>query len=601
MAGFLKELKRRNVFRVGVAYLVAAWLVIQVVGSLIPFIGAPDWVGSAVLMMLIAGFVIALVVAWAFELTPEGVKLTASAEEDESPSGAAVSRKWDFAIIAVLLVALGFSLFDREPAPDETGASSTAIAPGAATASIAVLPFLNLSSDTEQEYFSDGLAEEMLNKLAKIEGLRVASRTSAFTFKGSNDDVQTIARKLGVANVLEGSVRRSGDRFRITVQLIEADGGTHLWSEDFERRLDDVFAVQDEIAEAVAARLRITLGVDDRERLKTGTKDIEAYDHYLAGISLLNEFGSNATERGIAEIRRATEIDPDYANAWAVLAAAQIQNAYLVTRDFAAASTRAEDAARRALALNDELAPAHTALGHVYMMGGDWVRAEQEMLTAISIPSDFVAAWDYAELLEAAGYQQDALEYRREARQAMPLNVAPAVDLATAYHRLGNDGRAAEELERSESLVGAKSPILGLRLLMAMGRGDAQYLRDSLRQTLAETPDDADAQALLDILGAPATAHARLLELETVSRDPYQLAPWAAFLGEPEIAVELVRSVGAEGPIFAQIYWDPVMRAARRTDLFEQTMRELGLVDFWRARGWPAACRPTRGDDFVCD
>jgi TolB-like protein len=242
-----------------------------------------------VLILLLAGFPVAVIIAWAVELTPQGIRLTAGTDQQGAPPRAPISRKWDVAIIVVLAVALGFSLWDRDRATTEesrVASSGIAIDP-----SIAVLPFLNLSSDENQEYFSDGLADELLHKLAKIEGLRVASRTSSFTFKGSNDDMQTIAEKLGVANVLEGSVRRSGETFRITVQLIEAAGGTHLWSETFDRELDDILAVQDEIAETVAARLRITLGVADKERLKTSTDNVDAYDRYLAGISLLNEFG----------------------------------------------------------------------------------------------------------------------------------------------------------------------------------------------------------------------------------------------------------------------------------------------------------------------
>lgn len=205
MAGFLRELKRRNVLRVGVAYLVAGWLVIQVVDNLAPFMSVPDWVGSAVLILLLAGFPVAVIIAWAVELTPQGIRFSAGTDQQGAPPPAPISRKWDVAIIVVLAVALGFSLWDRDRSTtDEPRVASGGIA---IDSSIAVLPFLNLSSDENQEYFSDGLADELLHKLAKIESLRVASRTSSFTFKGSNDDVQTIAEKLGVAKVLEGSVR----------------------------------------------------------------------------------------------------------------------------------------------------------------------------------------------------------------------------------------------------------------------------------------------------------------------------------------------------------------------------------------------------------
>jgi TolB-like protein len=605
VAGFLTELKRRNVFRVGVAYLVVAWLVVQIVNNLVPLLDVPAWVGRAVLILLVAGLPIALIVAWAFELTPQGIKLT-SAGEGSATRYSTPGRKWDFVIIAALAVALGLALWQRgDSPPPETSVAAAGRAAQDAVPSIAVLPFLNLSSDPEQEYFSDGLADELLNKLAKLDGLRVAARTSSFTFKNSSDDLRRIAEKLGVDNVLEGSVRKAGDRIRVTAQLNSAANGSHLWSETYERRLNDIFSVQEEIAEAVATALSGTLGVADRQRLTSSTRNLEAYDHYLSGISLLNEFGRISTERGVAELERATAIDPAYADAWAVLAISYAQRAYTVTRDFEAAQQQIEETARHALALNPDLAPAHAALGHVHFLRREWAAAEEAFRTALSIPSDFVVSWDYAEFLVTAGYLEEALESRKLARQAMPLNVAPAVDLAEAYLFLRDDARAEAEIERATELVGDRFSIAAARDSMAMARNDRETLERGLRNAVAASPGDAVASALLSALTSSANARDVLQGLRgqtagNIGRQ-LQLAAWAAYLSEPDLALEYAREPALKAPLLAQALWAPVMRDARRRPAFKTLMRELRLVEFWRSRGWPTLCRAVGADDFECD
>lgn len=527
----------------------------------------------------------------------DGAAATA-APSTQSATGARESARpsrYGFGLAALLVLAAAgaaaYFLF-LDDAPDRSGE----------TPSIAVLPFLNLSSDANQEYFSDGLAEELLNKLAKLEGLRVAARTSSFTFKGSNDDVPTIAARLGVDNVLEGSVRKDGDSIRITAQLIEAENGTHLWSETYERELDDIFAIQDDIAESIAAELRVTLGIADREALRSGTENVEAFDQYLAGTALLNEFGTDQTALGIERLQRATAIDPEYADAWAVLSLAYIQSAYFNTRDFDLAERQADEAARRALALNPNLAPAHAALAHVHIFRGDWVRAEQEVATAVSIPSDFNPAWDYAEVLQAAGYLEEALEYRKQARQVLSINVAPATELAMAYHQVGDDESAEAELQRAEDLVGDRDAIDGTRLMFALGHRDEEIIESFLTEAIdAGNPVAASLEPVLD---APETAGTVLRRLRDTSGDSPnargRLALWAAYFGEPALAVELIRDDALEAPLDVQRIWLPLMRDARRTQAFEDLVTDLGLVDFWRVRGWPTLCRPLGGDGFEC-
>jgi len=249
MASVWGELKRRNVVRVAIAYAIVAWLILQLSDVLAPMLSLPEWIGKLVLFILLIGFPLALIFAWAFELTPEGVKREKNVTRDQSITHA-TGRRLNTVIIAVLTIAVALFSFDKfvlgPAAPDST---TSVLEPIAAEIpqSIAVLPFVNMSSDPEQEYFSDGLSEEILNLLAKIPDLKVIGRTSSFAFKGKNQDLRAIGEALGARTVLEGSVRNSGERVRITAQLIDTSDGTHLWSEAYDRTITDVFAVQDDV------------------------------------------------------------------------------------------------------------------------------------------------------------------------------------------------------------------------------------------------------------------------------------------------------------------------------------------------------------------
>jgi TolB-like protein len=259
---FLEELKRRNVFKVGAAYLVVSWLILQLVQSVREPLGLPEWTDAFFIVLLSVGLPMALLFAWAFELTPDGVKKTKEVDKETSVT-ANTGRKLNYAIIATLAIALAYSVFDRVNQPDSveiTEATDTVAAEqGIGNTSIAVLPFVDMSSDQDQEYFSDGISEELLNVLAKIPELRVAARTSSFQFKGQNVDIGNVAEQLNVDHVLEGSIRKADTRIRITAQLIRADTGYHLWSETYDRELTDIFGIQDEISAAIVAALAETL------------------------------------------------------------------------------------------------------------------------------------------------------------------------------------------------------------------------------------------------------------------------------------------------------------------------------------------------------
>lgn len=331
---FLSELKRRNVARMGVLYVVASWIVLQIADVIFEPLGIPNWVFRLMLSLLALGFPFALVFAWIFELTPDGLKRERDIDRGDSIVHETANRM-NTVIVVLLVVAIAGLVANRLiPSPVEEGArtaatsdskTQTSAEPVADTAtkqeenSIAVLPFVNMSGDPDNEYFSDGLTEELLNALVQLGGLQVTGRTSSFAFKGQNKDLREIGRLLNVANVLEGSVRKAGNRVRITVQLIKASDGYHLWSETFDRDLNDIFAIQAEIAGQVSNALHLTLLGDGQVALPPVAADAnaEAYEEYLRGMYILQREPDNeaALEKAIGHFNRALETDPGYVDA----------------------------------------------------------------------------------------------------------------------------------------------------------------------------------------------------------------------------------------------------------------------------------------------
>ena len=310
VGSLFNELKRRNVVRVGVAYIVLGWVALQVGDILFEMFETPAWVGKTLAALLLLGFPFVCLFAWAFEMTPEGVKKTAEVDQSESITHS-TGKKLNFVIMGALVVALGYFIWERQSTPEPAIEASL-------DKSIAVLPFVNMSSDEEQEWFADGLTEEILNSLARTPDLLVASRTSSFQYKGQNTDVSTIAAALGVAHILEGSVRRGGDRLRVTAQLIRASDGFHLWSETFDREPKDVIEIQENVAIEIANALKTAM---DPEALKkmvsAGTASVAAYEAYLEGLAFEGQVGETGAVEGwdaaLAAYDRAVELDHDFA------------------------------------------------------------------------------------------------------------------------------------------------------------------------------------------------------------------------------------------------------------------------------------------------
>jgi len=334
MTSFWGELKRRNVVRVAIAYAIVSWVLLQMADVVLDNIEAPTWVFQAILLLVVLGFPIALIFAWAFELTPDGLKKEKDVDRSESITRI-TGRKLDFIIISVLVLGLVYFAYDKfllAPTGDEPAVTATTQPADPARSerselSIAVLPFVNMSDDPGNEYFSDGISEEILNMLAQLPGLRVAARTSSFQFKGMNLDIAKIADTLNVAHILEGSVRKSGTKLRITAQLIKADDGFHLWSSSYNRELDDIFTVQEEIATAISDALKVTLALDSAsgENLPPTiirAANTDAYEAYLRGRQLIHRRGRIPLEEAVRHLEHSLRLDNNFAPAHAQLAIA---------------------------------------------------------------------------------------------------------------------------------------------------------------------------------------------------------------------------------------------------------------------------------------
>ena len=318
-----KELQRRNVIRVAIGYIVSSWLLLQIADLVLDIIGPPDWVLRTIALILALGFPVVVFFSWAYEVTPEGIKRESEIDRTQSITHV-TGRKLDRAIVAVLVIALAYFAVDKfvldptrdaemvQAATQTIAEPATSVAPvsGTPEQSIAVLPFVNMSDD--KDYFADGLSEELLNLLAKFSDLKVAGRTSSFAFKGKNEDLRTIGEALSVAHVLEGSVRRSGERLRITAQLIKVDDGYHIWSETYDRQMADIFDIQDDVAQAITEALKLHLTAN----AERPTENTQAYAMYLEALALSIAPEADDINQGLALLDRAIELDPTFAEAW---------------------------------------------------------------------------------------------------------------------------------------------------------------------------------------------------------------------------------------------------------------------------------------------
>ena len=423
---FFDELKRRNVYKVAVAYAVVGWLLVQIATQVFPFFEIPNWAVRLVVLLLIIGFPVALILAWAFELTPEGIKRTEDVDPFHSRSGpvlAAPARKkshaWIYVVIVGALLSVGLFFVGRYTAPERVAKS------GLPEKSIAVLPLINTSGDPGNDYFSDGLSEELIAVLAKIPSLKIIGRSSSFLFKGKSDDSRTIGEKLGVANLLEGSVRKQGDRVRIVAELINAADGRALWSDTYDRELKDVFAVQSEIAAAVADQMKVKLlGEKARSDAQPPNENLAAHNAVLQSDFYFQQQTADGVRKSISFLQEAVRLDPNYALAYAKLGQAWRQYAAsFATDDISKAYDEARRAADKAVSLAPDLGEVRMTVGLLaFTPGLDFAAAEKEFRRVVqSSPNNAAAQNALTFSLLAQGRLTEAEQACRESLSLDPL------------------------------------------------------------------------------------------------------------------------------------------------------------------------------------
>jgi adenylate cyclase len=423
VAAFWAELNRRRVVRVVVLYAIGGWIVIEVTSTISPNLGLPDWTVKLVTVLVVLGFVIAIVLAWAFDIGPGGVHRTASTDDAGVDQDAAASAE------SVEVV-------------DQIDQSPLAVD---GRKSIAVLPFVNLSGDVENEYFSDGISEEILNLMVKLPKLRVASRTSSFMFKGKEVSIPTVAKELGVDTVLEGSVRRAGDRVRITAQLIDSSTDSHLWSETYDREMQDVFAIQDDIAQSITGALEMALNPKERRAIQNvATSNSTAYDFYLRGRSYMFTMTRRDFEYAIRMFQQAIDVDAMYALAYAGLADGH-SRMFRYADGSRENAEMAQVASEKAIALDPDSAEAHASHGLAMFINEEYAKAEREFETAIELnPNLFESYFYYGQTLSSQGAFEKAAEMYLKAMDVNPADYQSRVFLAQAYASLG---RKQEEMK----------------------------------------------------------------------------------------------------------------------------------------------------------
>jgi TolB-like protein/DNA-binding winged helix-turn-helix (wHTH) protein len=535
-------------------------------------------------------------------VTGQGFRFVQDVQRLDSPPESSPETRRDWralrpmvatAAAVVLMVAATFVLLGAR----ESGRDAPAKTP-----SIAVLPFADLSPHHDQGWFADGLSEELLNALGGLNGLRVIGRTSSFSFKGKNEDVRQVAAALDVQYVLEGSVRRDGDHLRITAQLVDATSGSQQWSETYDRKLGDVFAIQKQIADSVAATLQLTLRPALVAAVAGGTRNLEAYEAYLSARAATNNVGSSYAPEAIALLERAVQLDPDFALAWAALA-----EAYTFAADFPPSlalpltpvelQQRISRAAMRALELAPVAPQSLRAAGMVSMQARDWAEAERRLRQSVELagPYDYDANFFYAWFLMNVGRASEAIPYDERAMRAEPLLMRPVALRAALAEMRG-------ELDEAEALLLASTALKGDELMRRRGLimiGLARHDRSSLRRLMVGEGGtlpclDDPPQALDDLRQEYADAtrgggHGQFVPM----------AHFASFLGDQSLALNALRSVGPTQILFPM--WRPALREVRRLPGFADLVQELGLVDYWRASGnWGDFCRETGAGGFAC-
>ena len=562
---FFSELKRRNVYKVAVAYAVVGWLLVQVATQVFPFFEIPNWAVRLVVLAIVIGFPVALVIAWAFELTPEGLKHT----EDVDVSDKRVSKRRTWIYVTLIGAALSFALFfvGRLSAPSSS--ASPAVLP---EKSIAVLPFENQNRDPDTDYLCDGIPESIINSLSELPKLKVMSRNSVFHYKGKEADAQTVGKELKVQTLLTGRVRQRGDSLTIGVELINAQDNSQLWGQQYSRKLADVFAVQEEIAKEVSDKLRLKLTGTEKEQLaKRPTENLKAFQYYMQGRTAAQRRTNADLLASVSYYEKALQEDAKYALAYAGLSDAYANLGYYGSIAPVEGRRKAEEAARKALELDDKLAEAHTALGQIYIAfaPSDFSTGDRELKHAIQLnPNLAVAHYNLGLSFIRQGRLDEASAELMKARALDPLSSVIARAVVIPYYFKRDYGRAFELLRQANELGPPLSATWEIGLYIRSG---------SLNEAFAEIEKAKDARKSDPLLiysagtayaasGKQAEALQSIKELEAMSGASLSTAHWIAkiyaTLNDKESAfswLERGLATGALGVFYKdEPVWDPI-------------------------------------------
>ena len=574
---FFTELKRRNVSKVAVAYAVVGWLLIQIATQVFPFLEIPNWAIRLVILLTALGFPVALIIAWAFELTPEGIKRTEAADAAGQRSRGGI---WIAVVVVAAILSLGLFFLGRY-----TAGNATPRLHEAATViphkSIAVLPLLNESGDPKDEYFSDGLSEELIAALAQISGLKVIGRSSSFRFKDRTEEPKTIGKKLGVSSLLEGTVRKQGDRVRIVAELINAADGIEVWTRTFDRELKDIFAVQQEIARAVAESLRVTLLGSEEKATQMATDSVEAHNAYLQGHFYSVRRNTEDYRKAIDYFDQAIQLDSSYA-----LAYAERSEVWTVIGDLtgqrSTAFPNARSDAEKAVAIAPSLAEAHAALGWVRAFV-EWKFAEglSELQRAKELsPANPTANDLLARVIVYTGRMEEAERQARQAVELDPLSAAAQFTLGRVLFYSGKLDEAYAAGRKLAELQPSASSSHRWQVLVAVQRGDGET---ALREAQLE-PDDTirpfELALAQYIRGDRKAADAALAELIANSRDglAYQVAQVYAVRGEKDKAFEWLQiAFDHHDGGMPSLLVDPLLRGLRDDPRYKNLVAKVGL------------------------
>jgi TolB-like protein/Tfp pilus assembly protein PilF len=608
MGNFFAELKRRHIYRVAAAYVVVAWALAQVVDLLSQVFALPSWIGQPAIIILAAGLPVTLTVAWIAEKKPQAAIADAVRSKNASVDWAL------FSAVAVLIALTGYQQIVQSSAVP--GPLSVSVHDEAASAangrSIAVLPFANLSGDASQEFFSDGMTEEITSALSKVPDLRIVARTSAFEFKGKYENIKSVADALGATYLIEGSVRKAGNRVRITAQLIAGQNGTHIWADDYDRELTDIFATQEDIARAIAAALRTPLGLENG-KLLVPNRNIgdDDYQQFLMARALVRTRGLESLTQATKLLESVVERNPNFAPAWALMAQAYAlipvfhpaveSNVIDDLRKVVEASLpRAEAAARRSIQLDPNGADGYLSLGLVLDERGQFGLAEDLYHKALALDPNNPDGLHRQGLLQAeVGRLKEALATMQVLRVQEPF--VPIYNANSASILMLN-GKMEEALAMLKSLPQVSNFGLNERLAQFYA-GVGQF--DEALAALENLPRDVYPPGMVEAAVKLLRAASKGTQISPTDH-PYlgTLGFVHFYTGMPDRILEVYDKNIAAAYLNAVVtisLWHPSLKTVRTTGHFKRIVRAAGIVAYWRQRGWPDLCHPTTADDFECN